>query len=77
MESSDNLTPSNIASRVSKKTPKFFRLLRTIGLVIGSLGAAIIAAPVAVPAAVAGVAGYLVAGGAAIVAVSQCTKEKE
>ena len=52
-------------------TPKFFRVLRTIGLALAAAGGALLAAPVALPAAVITVAGYLAVAGSVATAVSQ------
>lgn len=66
-----------ILSRVLSPTPKFFRKVRNVALTAGTIGAAIIAAPVALPAAIVTVAGYAVAAGAAAAAVAQATKKNE
>ena len=59
------ITQGNITlgQRVAAPTPKFFKTLRTIGIVLGSVGVAVLAAPVALPAIVGTVAGILVTGG--------------
>jgi ABC-type xylose transport system permease subunit len=62
-----------LGERLAAPTPKFFRKLRTIGVILGSIGAAIIASPIALPAAIVGVAGYLVTAGSVIAAVSSTT----
>lgn len=49
----------------------FFRKLRTVGMVVAAVGTSIIAAPVALPAALVTVGGYLIVGGSVISAVSQ------
>ena len=54
-------------------TPKFFKTLRTIGLVIGLVGASILASPVALPAAI----GYLALAGSIVTGVSQTVVGKE
>jgi hypothetical protein len=41
-----------LAQRVMAPTPKFFCVLRTIGVVIGLVGGAILASPLALPAVV-------------------------
>ncbi|WP_243392583.1 hypothetical protein [Solitalea longa] len=57
--------------RVKSPTPKFFRKIRTIGLMIGAVGGALLAAPVALPAVVGTIAGYLATIGVVASAVSQ------
>ena len=64
-----------IIQRVKAPTPKFFKKLRNIGLVLATIATTVVAAPVALPAVVLKIAGYLaVASGVASV-VSQTTVE--
>ena len=58
-------------------TPKFFVVLRRVGLVLAGVGAAIVASPVVLPAAVVAAAGYLMTAGAVAAAVSQLTTRSE
>lgn len=67
----------NIVERVKAPTPKFFRVLRTIGLSLLAASGAIVAAPIALPAALVTVAGYLTVAGGVLTAVSQTAVEKE
>ncbi|MCO4293067.1 hypothetical protein NF867_09345 [Solitalea sp. MAHUQ-68] len=60
-----------LVDRVKSPTPKFFRKVRTIGLMIGAVGGALLAAPVALPAVVGTIAGYLATIGVVASAVSQ------
>ncbi|POY34715.1 hypothetical protein C3K47_18960 [Solitalea longa] len=60
-----------LVDRVKSPTPKFFRKIRTIGLMIGAVGGALLAAPVALPAVVGTIAGYLATIGVVASAVSQ------
>ena len=62
-----------IKERWKAKTPKFWKKVQRIGLVAGALGAAIIAAPIALPAALITGAGYLVAVGGVTATLSQLT----
>jgi hypothetical protein len=66
-----------LAERVMAPTPKFFRTLRTIGVVIGLVGGAILASPLALPAAIVTVGGYLALAGSIVTGVSQTAVEKE
>lgn len=66
---------NKIVERASAPTPKFFKTLRNVGLTIAAVGGAILSAPIALPAAVVTVAGYLVVGGGVATAVSQLTVE--
>jgi len=65
----------NIAKRAKAPTPKFFRVLRSVGLGLLGISASIAAAPVALPAAIVSAAGYLAVAGGVISAVSQITVE--
>ena len=66
-----------LAERVMAPTPKFFRTLRTIGVVIGLVGGAILASPIALPAAIVTIGGYLALAGSIVTGVSQTAVEKE
>ena len=64
MKTENKLTVTNpnemtIVERVKAPTPRFFKTLRTIGLTLAGIGGAILAAPVAVPAALITIAGYI------------------
>ena len=63
----------NIVERAKAPTPKFFRILRTIGLALLAISGSVIAAPIVLPAAVVSVAGYIAVAGGVISAVSQIT----
>ena len=67
----------NIIKRVKSPTPKFFKVLRNIGLVLAAVGGTILAAPVALPAIVVTVGGYVAVAGGVISAVSQLTTSKD
>ena len=65
----------NVVQRVKAPTPKFFKVLRAIGLSLAAVGGTILAAPVALPAALVAVAGYVAVAGGVISAVSQTAVE--
>ena len=67
----------NIIKRMQAPTPKFFRVLRTIGLALAAASGAILAAPIALPAGVITVAGYLTVAGSVVTAVSQTAVSRE
>ncbi len=67
----------NIIKRVKSPTPKFFKVLRNIGLVLAAVGGTILGAPVALPVIVTSVAGYLAVAGGVISAVSQLTVKND
>jgi uncharacterized membrane protein YeiH len=63
----------NLVERAKSPIPKFFRVLRSIGLALLAISGSIIAAPVALPVAVVTVAGYVAVAGGVLSAVSQMT----
>ncbi len=67
----------NIIERVQAPTPKFFRVLRTIGLALLGISSVIVAAPVALPAVIVTVAGYAAVAGGVISAISQITVDDD
>jgi uncharacterized membrane protein HdeD (DUF308 family) len=62
-----------ILHRASASTPKFFKVLRTIGLALAAVGGTILAAPVALPVIVTTIGGYLAVAGGVLTATSQLT----
>ena len=67
----------SLVNRVLAPTPSFFKKIRTIGLVMGVVGAALLASPVALPAVIASIGGYLVLGGSIITSVAQTAVKGE
>ena len=67
----------NLAERVLAPTPKWFKVLRTVGIALASVGGIIIASPVALPVGLVSAAGYLVLGGSIISVVSQTAVKTE
>ena len=63
----------NIVERIKAPTPKFFKILRSIGLALLGISGTIVAAPIVLPATVVTVAGYLAVAGGVVSAVSQVT----
>ncbi|HQX04595.1 MAG TPA: hypothetical protein PKZ44_10815 [Flavobacterium sp.] len=69
----------NIVERALAPTPKWFRILRTVGIAMASVGGVVLASPVALPVGLVSAAGYLILGGSIISVVSQTavtTEEK-
>ncbi|KIC94646.1 hypothetical protein [Flavihumibacter solisilvae] len=64
----DKLT---LAERVSMPTPTLFTRIRNIGLILAAVSGAVLAAPVALPAVVTTIAGYLALASSVASAVSQ------
>lgn len=60
-----------LVERSKAETPSFFKKLRLVGLALAAAGGVLVAAPVALPAAVVTVGGYLIVAGSVATAVSQ------
>ena len=67
----------NLVSRIKQPTPKWFRIVRNLGLALSAVGGVLVAAPVALPATVVAFGGYLLLGGSIIGAVSQTAISSE
>lgn len=65
----------SIRERIASPTPKFFKKIRRIGLILGAIGTAIMASPVALPTLVTGAAGYLITAGLVASTISTTTVE--
>lgn len=66
----------NVLDRAKAPTPKFFKVLRTIGLALLAVSGSIVAAPIALPTVVVTVAGYVAVAGGVLSAVSQITVDE-
>ena len=64
-----------IKERVKAPVPKFFKVMRTVGLSLLAVSGSLLAAPIALPAAVVSAAGYIAVAGGVMSAVSQVTVE--
>lgn len=62
-----------IINRASAPTPKFFKVLRNVGLAMAAVGGTILAAPIALPVIVTTIGGYVAVAGGVLSAVSQLT----
>lgn len=62
---------TNIINRMQGTTPKFFKILRNIGVTLAAVSAAVFASPVVLPNIVTDIAGYLAVAGSVMGAVSQ------
>ena len=67
----------NVVERALAPTPKWFKILRTVGIALATIGGTIIAAPIALPVGLVSAAGYLVLGGSIISVVSQTAVKSE
>ena len=66
-----------IVERIKAPTPKFFKILRSVGLALLAISGTIVAAPIVLPVTVITVAGYMAVAGGVISAVSQMTVAQE
>jgi uncharacterized membrane protein HdeD (DUF308 family) len=62
-----------IINRAKAPTPKFFKVLRTVGLALAAVGGTILASPIALPAIVTTIGGYVAVAGGVLSAASQLT----
>ena len=67
----------NLVERTLAPTPKWFKVLRTVGIALASIGGIIVASPVALPVGLVSAAGYLILGGSIISVVSQTGVKSE
>jgi len=66
-----------IINRAKAPTPKFFKVLRNIGIAFAAVSATLLTAPVAFPAVLLSIAGYVGVAGSVMTAVSQLTVNKQ
>ncbi|GAB7257266.1 hypothetical protein [Polaribacter sp. OB-PA-B3] len=66
-----------IIERYKKPTPKFFRILRNIGIALATAGGVIIAAPVRIPAIIITEATYMTVLGTVTTIISQIVVSDE
>ena len=66
-----------ITQRVRSKTPSFFKKIRNIGIAVAAIGTTILTAPVALPAVVIKIAGYLAVAGTVAGGISQTAVKGE
>ena len=66
-----------VVERIKAPTPKFFKILRSIGLALLAISGTVVAAPIVLPVTVVTVAGYMAVAGGVISAVSQMTVDDE
>jgi hypothetical protein len=67
----------SIQERMSSPTPPFFKKLRNWSLILAAVSGGLLAAPIALPAVVVQVAGYLAVAGAIAGAVSQAVVDDQ
>jgi len=62
-----------IINRAKAPTPKFFKVLRNVGLALAAVGGTVLTAPIALPTIVTIIGGYLTLTGGVLSAASQLT----
>lgn len=67
----------NLVERVTAPTPKWFKIIRNIGITLTAVGGAILTAPIALPATIVTVGGYLILGGTVATAISQTAMQTD
>ena len=67
----------NIIDRLKAPTPKFFKVLRNIGLGLAAAGGVIVASPIAIPTLIVTIGGYLIVAGSVATAISQAVTTTE
>ena len=65
----------SIKQRWCAKTPKFWRKVQKISIIIGAVAGVIISAPIALPAVVVTLSGYAITAGTVAETLSQLTIE--
>lgn len=60
----------NIIDRAQAPTPKLFKVLRNVGLVLATVGGVLLTAPVSLPVTIVTIGGYLTVAGGVLSAVS-------
>lgn len=66
-----------LVERCKADTPPFFKKMRLVGLALAAVGGVLVAAPIALPAAIVTVGGYLIVAGSVATAVSQVAVKDE
>ena len=67
----------NVVKRMQAPTPKFFRVLRIVGIALATAAGTILTAPVSLPAAILTIAGYVAVAGGVMTALSQAAVVNE
>lgn len=71
----ESIKNNEVIKRWKSETPSFWKKVQRIGLIAGGLGAVIIASPIALPAAIVSIGGYLTLAGSVAATLSQLTVE--
>ena len=66
-----------LIDRLKATTPKFYKILRNIGLGMAAAGGILVASPIAIPAILVNIGGYLIVAGSVATAISQTVTTTE
>jgi hypothetical protein len=66
-----------LIDRLKATTPKFYKILRNVGLGMAAAGGILVASPVAIPAVLVTIGGYLIVAGSVATAISQTVTTTE
>ena len=66
-----------LIDRLKATTPKFYRILRNVGLGMAAAGGILVASPIAIPAVLVTIGGYLIVAGSVATAISQTVTTTE
>lgn len=66
-----------LIDRLKAPTPKFFKVLRNVGLGLAAAGGVIVASPIAIPTIIVTIGGYFIVAGSVATAISQAVTESE
>lgn len=66
-----------LIDRLKAPTPKFFKILRNVGLGLAAAGGVIVASPIAIPTIIVTIGGYLIVAGSVATAISQAVTNNE
>jgi len=67
----------NIIDRYKSPTPKFFRILRNIGIAMATAGGTVLASPLELPELVISISAYMTLAGSVASAISQAVVSDE
>lgn len=66
-----------LIDRLKAPTPKFYKILRNVGLGLAAAGGVLVASPIAIPTILVTIGGYLIVGGSVATAISQTVTTTE
>jgi hypothetical protein len=67
----------NLINRIKAPVPRLFKTIRNVALALAAVGTTLLTVPVALPAVLLKIAGYLTVAGAVAASVSQVTTDND